>query len=211
MGLLCHLKEPNCIALVCFPRNLWTWNTSTTSTRVGDPRKNRGLLQALERFGGRPPLEGDRVSRYLIENFLQKNRVLPRKWMAARMGLRCGYFDRLLPQVQTLMPRGSYIVHEELIDESLIDDCVTNLPGLRFRTFTDHESFCSRLHEAVSQELGISLQTIHDNSLWCATDQWLAEAPVMEIILAASLRFSIASPVMPSVSRTQRGWTLVSR
>ena len=53
--------------------------------------------------------------------------------------------------------------------------CVTNLPGLRFRTFTDHESFCSRLHEAVSQELGISLQTIHDNSLWCATDQWLAE------------------------------------
>jgi hypothetical protein len=94
--------------------------------------------------------------------------------MGARLGLNRDCFKQVLPEIQKLLPRGSYVVFDELVDESLIEDCVTNLPGLRFRTFTDHEAFCSRLHEALSQELGIPPEVLHTNSLWCATDQWLA-------------------------------------
>jgi hypothetical protein len=141
---------------------------------IGDPRHNSNLLQAIKRFSDRPLFDGDRISRYVIEGFLQKNRVLPRKWMAARLGLTPDYFTRLLPQMQRLLPRNSYVVHAVLIDHNLIEDCVTNLPGLRFRTFSDHESFCSRLHEALAKELAIPNQEFHANALWCATDQWLA-------------------------------------
>ena len=141
---------------------------------LGDPR-GRGALEGSSAFQWWASFEGDRISRYVIEGFLQKNRLLPRTWMAARLGLTRDDFDHLLPQLQALLPRGSYIVHEELIDESLVEDSVTNLPGLRFRTFTDHESFCLRLHEALSQELGTPIEQFHENSLSCATDQWLGD------------------------------------
>jgi len=142
---------------------------------LDDPRSNSALLKAVERFTSESLLEEDLFNRFVIEKFLQKNRLTTRTWMAARMGLQRNFLDDILSQIEALLPRSSYVVHLDLIDESLIDDCVTNLPGLRFRTFSDHESFCSRLHESLSECLNVPAERFRANSMWCATDQWLAE------------------------------------
>lgn len=144
---------------------------------IGDPRANQDLWRALERFRNGHPREAIGFSRYLLEKFFQKNRVLPRKWMAARVGLRLDHFNKILLDLENakLLPRASYVVFDELIDENLVEDLIGNLPGLRFRTFYDHESFCSRLHESLARELGQAEAEFQNKALWCATDTWLDE------------------------------------
>jgi hypothetical protein len=113
------------------------------------------------------------VSRHELEAFLQRKQVLPTKWMAARLGMRASELDSLLgrlPEIGLRPPR--YIVYPELISEALADDLVANLPGLRFRTFSDHESFCLRLHEELRQRLGIAIEP-----LFCATSERIQEYP----------------------------------
>jgi len=137
---------------------------------------NSSLVDALARFAnGRPVEQGGTFNRYAIELFLGKSKLLPKRWMAARMGMTVDFLERTLANIETLpVPQCSYVLYDALVDERLSDDLVTNLSGLRFRTFYDHESFCRQLHRALAELLELSEQEIQGMSLWCATDQWLA-------------------------------------
>ncbi len=65
-----------------------------------------------------------------------------------------------------------YLVYPQLVSDSLAEDIVPNLRGLRFRTFSDHTSFCERLHAELVPILGAEVER-----LVCATSDRLQEYP----------------------------------
>jgi hypothetical protein len=142
---------------------------------------NANLLADIARYRGTlrnipdtPPGEFDR---YVLEGFLQTRRLLPIKWAAARLGMKPTLLTTILGRRMDLPTplRSEYLEYDCLIEEGLAEDFVRALPQFRFRTFSDHESFCERLHVAVGQSLAIPDAEINEGKLWCATDQALSE------------------------------------
>jgi hypothetical protein len=104
---------------------------------------------------------------------MQQKNVLPKKWMGARLGMTVESLDELLSRLKDIGMRPQrYVAYADLMDESLIEELVPNLPGLRFRTFSDHNSFCQRLHAELDKQLGIKVQP-----LFCATADRLEDYP----------------------------------
>ncbi len=126
-----------------------------------------------ERLPKRPNCGAGRISRYELEAFMERKRVAPKKWLGARLGMRVESLDELLSRLKEVGMRPErYVAYADLIDESLSEDLVRSLPGLRFRTFSDHNSFCQGLHAELDKELGIKVQP-----LFCATADRLGESP----------------------------------
>jgi len=93
--------------------------------------------------------------------------------MAARLGMTVRSFDELLSKLVDIGMRPQrYIVYPDLIAESLSEDIVPALPGLKFRTFSDHNSFCERLHAELRQVIGIDVE-----KLFCATSTVMEDYP----------------------------------
>ena len=114
-----------------------------------------------------------RISRYELESFMQQKGVVPKKWMGARLGMSAASLDELLARIKEIGMRPQrYVVYAELIAESLPEDIVPNLPGLKFRIFSDHNSFCTRLHADLDKVLGIKVQP-----LFCATSDRIQDYP----------------------------------
>jgi hypothetical protein len=113
------------------------------------------------------------ISRYELESFLEKKNVVPKKWMGARLGMEVASLEELLARLNEIgMRQQRYVVYTELISEALSEDIVPNLPTLRFRTFSDHNSFCLRLHAELDKVLGIKVQP-----LFCATSDRIQDYP----------------------------------
>jgi hypothetical protein len=116
--------------------------------------------------------EGE-ISRYEIEAFMQEKSVVPKKWMAAQLGTDAVSLDELLNRLPTIgMRRERYDVYPDLIDRSLPRDIVSSLPSLEFLTFSDHSSFCKRLHEELHRFLDIQVEP-----LFCATSVCIGDNP----------------------------------
>ena len=65
--------------------------------------------------------------------------------MGVRLGMCVASLDRLVKRLEDLgMRKQRYIVYLNLIFNTFPDDLITNLRGLRFRTFSDHNSFCGQ-------------------------------------------------------------------
>jgi len=117
------------------------------------------------RFRRREACAGGCVPRYELEAFMQQQHVVPKKWMGARLGMTVASLDLLLAHLQDIGLRPQrYIIYPQLISEALSEDIVPNLRGLRFRTFSDHNSFCERLHAELAPILGAQVER-----LFCAT------------------------------------------
>ena len=90
-----------------------------------------------------------------------------------RLGMAESSFEILLANLKTLgMQRQRYVVYSDLIAETLSEDLVPNLPGLRFRTFSDHNSFCERLHAELGKKLNIKIE-----GQFCATSDRMQDYP----------------------------------
>jgi hypothetical protein len=114
---------------------------------------------------------GDRtVNRYAFELFLLSQRLMTRSYAAARLGMTTESLARLLPELPKIGLSKKYAVYKGIVDESLSDDLVRSLKGLRFRTFGSHDFFCEFLHEALKSELGLPV-----NPLFCDTADRLGE------------------------------------
>jgi len=112
-------------------------------------------------------------SRYELERFFQQQNITPKKWMGARLGMELTSFDTLLGRLKDIgMQPQRYVVYSDLVAESLFADIVTNLPRLKFRIFSDHNSFCERLHAELAKELEIKVQP-----LFCATSDRIEDYP----------------------------------
>ena len=51
-----------------------------------------------------------------------------------------------------------YELYPGIVDESLGDDLIRSLNGLRFRTFGTHDSFCEALHESLRETHAIGVE-----------------------------------------------------
>lgn len=119
------------------------------------------------------PCTAENVSRYELETFMQQKKVAPKTWIAARFGMTVDSLNALLSRLPDIELRPQrYVVYDNLISESLTEDIVPNLRQLRFRTFSDQNSFCSRLHTALSEELGLAVVP-----LFCATSLTMEDYP----------------------------------
>ena len=113
------------------------------------------------------------LSRYELEGFMLRAEILPRKWMAAELGMTSASLAELLKKLDQLgMPANRYVVYSELVAGSLSTDLVRFVPGMRFRTFANHGDYCRQLHVALKEELNLEVQP-----QFCATSVCLGEDP----------------------------------
>lgn len=106
--------------------------------------------------------EPDSVSRYEIEAFMNQKHVVPTKWMAAMLGMQEHSFQQFADQLENLGLRPKrYLPYENMASRELIEDVVPALRDLRFRTFSDHNSFCTRLHADIAAELELTIEPLY--------------------------------------------------
>ena len=129
-----------------------------------DPQLDRDIANF---FSKRPKkCDGGKTHRHGFELFLQSGKLLSRNYAAARLGMRPRSLDQLLPMLPELGLPKKYELYGGIIDESLSDDLVRTLPGLRFRTFGTHDFFCEFLHNELSNTLGLTIEPLFcDSSL----------------------------------------------
>lgn len=114
------------------------------------------------------------VSRYELEAFMHRKRVIPTKWMAARLGMTQPSFRQLASRLPELGLRpGQFLPYREMAFEDLAEEIIPTLPGLRFRTFSDHNGYCTRLQA----ELRGVLDGIEIEPLFCTTADTLEDYP----------------------------------
>ncbi len=121
----------------------------------------------------RVPCPEGQLSRYELEGFMSLNDFLTRKWMGARLGMSEPSLNGLLLKLVDLgMQSSRYDVGSGLVVESLAEDLLRHIPGLRFRTFADHTAFCEQLHAELQKAIGLKIEP-----LYCATSGRLQENP----------------------------------
>lgn len=108
----------------------------------------------------RDTIRGNEVSRFALENFFQQQKKLPVKWAAAKLGMTALSLESAITALESsgrvdAVRAGSEKFVPENIDQTLIQA----LPPLQNRIFGNHDNFCGRLHEAISQELAAHLPT----------------------------------------------------
>ncbi len=138
---------------------------------AGDLAKDFELWRNQLRRQTQCPL--GQAPRFMIESFMQQKHVTSKRWMAARLGMTEESFGDLAQRLPDIGLRPQrYAIYPEMIADSLPEDIVPALRGLRFRTFSDHNSFSERLHAALQDELNL-----HVEPLFCATSVAMRDYP----------------------------------
>ena len=115
----------------------------------------------------------DCVSRYELEGYMVRADVVPRKWMAARLGMTLVSLERLLDKLADFgMHTSRYEITSEFVATALSEDLARFIQNLRFRTFRDHNDFCRRLHVAIKDEIALEVEP-----MFCSTSEQLGEDP----------------------------------
>jgi hypothetical protein len=112
-------------------------------------------------------------SRWVAEWFLSDNRLEPLRWAAASMGMQPKSLAEVLPLLPKAGLRRKYDLYAEVIDKSLSEDLVRSLKGLRFRTFGTHNSYCTILHDALTNATGVTIEP-----WYCATSLKVEDYPL---------------------------------
>jgi hypothetical protein len=116
------------------------------------------------------PCGDGKAHRYAFEQFLQSQKLLTRAYASARLGMQPESLEELIQVLPRIGLSKRYAVYNGIIDESLSEDLVRSLRGLRFRTFGTHDSFCELLHGALRDTLGLTIRP-----LFCGTADDLGE------------------------------------
>jgi len=132
-------------------------------------RENRFLRHFrawAEQRGRAEAVRGEReIHRYRFETFLQTQKLLPKKWGAIRLGMKVESLDQVLAKMSDLGLVFAYYPSEEpnqFVGEKLDHDLLEVFDDFRFRTFSDHNDFCHRLHQAIEQKYGITIRPEFD-------------------------------------------------
>jgi hypothetical protein len=142
-----------------------------------DLEVDEALLGAFRSWalGRRRPLEALRpgeVHRHHLETFLQVEKLLPMKLAAARLGMDA---DSLAEVEEALRPRGFYLtspLSQQLAMEARLRGVTRYLPAVSAQIYSDHDDFCSSLHETLAKELDL-----HVKALRCVTSVAWGEQP----------------------------------
>ncbi len=121
----------------------------------------------------RNPCPTTGVSRYEFEKFLQYQKLTPKIWLAAALGMQEGSLDSLLARLPELGIRPQrYVVYADLIADPFAIDLPTYLPTLKGQPFENRDSYCRHIHKAIEHSLGLVVEP-----LYCATSERLEEEP----------------------------------
>jgi hypothetical protein len=140
--------------------------------------RDQALQGALLSWGERLKRPGNetvrpgRIHRHHLETFFQIRKLLPLKLAAVRLGMDA---DSLVRVEEALKERGFYLrsaLSDQLVMEPQLREITQFLPSLSSRIFSNHSSFCLRLHEAIAQELNFKV-----GALRCVTSLALGEEP----------------------------------
>ncbi len=112
--------------------------------------------------------------RHALERCFQFHRLLPVRWAAARLGMERDSFEELLETLEqrSLIIRNIRNFTDQLVEESQVRDLIRLFPGLSDTGFSDHNDYCRNLHQAVQNDLGLSVRPIR-----CVTSETLGEDP----------------------------------
>ena len=111
--------------------------------------------------------------RFEIEAFFRHLNVEPEKWMSVKLGMNLNSFEDLgnnLPRLGLRPAR--FFPYPGLVALDFPDFLAQNLQSLRFRTFSDHNLFCARLHDALGK-MGLTI-----DPLFCETSKKLGDYPL---------------------------------
>jgi len=161
---LAELRGPWCSQLLI--RDLYGLEIE----RLGNLRRDFESWAAFHRRG--EAILHEQVHRYLFETFLQNSRLLPRKWAAARVGMEEASLEQVLTCLRgrgLLWPAHSTL---ELVSEAIDTELISLFDEFRFRTFSSHNDFCSRLHTAIKDRLDLQVVPLH-----CVTSQAITDDP----------------------------------
>ncbi len=119
-----------------------------------------------------PPeaLAGETYDRHSLENFFQKEEVLPVRWAAVRLGM---HQDSLLEVLEFLSQSGRmppWYAASQLVQERLVKEMHRLFPELQWKVFSGHTSRCRAIHEAIEKAGGPKVVP-----LMCETAQLLGE------------------------------------
>ena len=140
---------------------------------AGKPNLTSDLAAIKTTLRNPPPDQHGKIDRVVLEALFSIKHLLPKKWAAARLGMKESLFETVFTGRQSLpIPmRKSYLEYDCLIDESLFEDLNGSITAFRFVTFSDQENYCERLHDALKTSLHLSDQQLAEGKLWCASDQ----------------------------------------
>lgn len=116
----------------------------------------------------------DRIDRFWLETFFQRNKLLPRKWAAARLGMSERSFEEVLDRLDLdgVVSRTEVEPLSFLINEPRISLFHELFEATRMRLFSSHDDRCRQIHRAIRDVYGIELEVLHD-----VTSQALGEDP----------------------------------
>ncbi|MDR3638887.1 MAG: hypothetical protein P4L84_34095 [Isosphaeraceae bacterium] len=126
-------------------------------------------------LGRRGKLDGaadDDVNRHQFELFLQSKELVPKRWAALRVGMTEDSLDRVFARLQSDGLSLRYHASPHVVGRRLERDLIDLFNEFRFRTFVDHNDFCSRLHEAFVASFDIEIEPV-----FCATALELGRKP----------------------------------
>ncbi|WP_437671984.1 hypothetical protein [Sorangium sp. So ce131] len=116
-----------------------------------------------------------RIDRFWLETFFQRNKLLPRKWAAARLGMTERSFEDVLGRLdlEGVVTRTEVEPLSVLVNEPQIRIFHELFEATQMRIFTSHDDRCRRVHEAIRAAYDIEVEVLHD-----VTSQALGEAPL---------------------------------
>lgn len=107
-----------------------------------------------------------RWSRYVVESFLQFHRIQPIATACYRLGMEKQSLEQTLAALddQGLFVRNTQDFPEYVVGEEVFREIHRLLPSVRYDIFSDHSSYCSELHRAIHDDLGVDVRPVHCES-----------------------------------------------
>lgn len=140
-----------------------------------EPRFMKHFKTWAEQRKGEAIRNNGEVHRFRFETFLQTQKLLTRKWGALRLGMNPESLDALLNRLNDLGLVFIYYPSEErnqFVGEKIDNDILDLIEEFRFRTFTNHNNFCCRMHDAIKQKFNLNVEPEFDvTSKFLTNDQ----------------------------------------
>lgn len=131
-----------------------------------------------ERYRGTTDLgtSGQSVNRFILELLFQERDLVPARHAGAQMGMSLENFRQVLDlsSQEGLIHRPSVEIYSGVVSRNLVSTFHKNFEGLRNAMFGSHSSYIQRLHESISQTLGLGGIT-----LFCETSRLLQDDPLI--------------------------------
>ena len=107
------------------------------------------------------------IHRYRFETFLQTLKLLTKKWGSLCLGMTVASLEELLKKLNATGLVFAYYPSTDptaFVGEKIDHDILELFEEFRFRTFSDHNDFCRRLHQAIEEKYKLRVEAEFDTT-----------------------------------------------